>query len=233
MSAAQSKIAAQPTNAAQPKSAARRLHEDEGGQAMVEFVLVFPIQLLLTLCVIQFAFIAHAHLVVEQAAFLGARAGAVADVGQGGFTDEGAWRAAGTKAARRVAARTCAVLTSSMGVSDAPLLDQDDRAAMRWSSAEGGSVGFSDVRVQEAFKHLDVKFTPRPQQGYVACEVTYDYTMMIPVANHLFARTQIVFQLNLGGQGNAYGAPSQERQRTVYRVRQASFIPTPWTRAPR
>ena len=47
-------------------SGLRRLHDDDSGQAMVEFVLVFPVQLLLSLLILQFCFVAHAHLVVEQ-----------------------------------------------------------------------------------------------------------------------------------------------------------------------
>ncbi|MCO5168574.1 MAG: pilus assembly protein [Planctomycetes bacterium] len=207
-----------------------RLHRDEGGQAMVEFVLVFPIQLLLTLSVIQFAFLAHAHLVVQQAAFLGARAAAVADVGRGGFTDGRAWQVAGNQVARRVAARTCGVLSSNMPIDGEASVDQDDRAAMRWTSSEGGTVGYSERRIQEAFRHLDVTFTPHPQEGYVACTVNYDYVMTIPVANHMFAKAQFMLDFRGGGDTNAYRTEAQQRQWTVFRVRQVAFISTPWTR---
>lgn len=210
-----------------------RLRRDESGQAMVEFVLVFPIQLVLSLCVLQFAFIAHAHLVVEQAAFMGARAAAVADAGvPRGFDDEGAWRAAGVKVAKRVAARTCAVLTSAEAPSGGATIDADDRAAMRWFG-EGGGTQFSDARVQEAFKHIDVEVLPEGREGYVGCQVTFDYVMMIPVANHIFAQAQMKFGLGTIGEGDAYDAPSLERGRTCFRVRQVSFISTPWTRGPR
>lgn len=208
----------------------RGLHRDDAGQAMVEFVLVFPIQLLLSLCVLQFAFIAHAHLVVEQAAFMGARAAAVADAGiPNGFDDEAGWRAAGAKAAKRVAARICAVLTSGEAPASPATLDDDDRKAMRWS-AQGTSYGFDDERVQEAFKHLEVTVLPYPQDGYIGCQVTYDYVLVIPVANHIFAGAQTIFRL--GGPGD-YNEPSRARQRTCFRVRQVSFISTPWTREPR
>lgn len=213
-------------------SALRRLHHDESGQAMVEFVLVFPVQLLLSLLILQFCFVAHAHLVVQQAAFLGARAGAVADVGENkSWTDEGTWTADGRKAARRVAARTVGVLTSGGTPFTPGGVDADDQKAMRWHDGSGGGSEFSDPRVQEAFAHLEeVKFMPYPREGYVGCSVTYDYVMFIPVANHVLARAQMVF--NIGGSGT-YNEASEKRQRTCYRIRRVSFIPTPWTRAPR
>lgn len=211
----------------------RRLRRDESGQAMVEFVLVFPIQLVLSLCVLQFAFIAHAHLVVEQAAFMGARAASVADAGvPRGFDDEGAWRAAGAKVAKRVAARTCAVLTSAQAPASPATVDAEDRSAMRWFG-EGGGHELDDVRIQEAFKHIDVQVLPHASDGYVGCQVTYDYVMVIPVANHIFAQAQMKFGLGTIGEGDAYNDVSQERQRTCFRVRQVSFISTPWTRSPR
>lgn len=216
--------------------APRRLHEDEGGQAMVEFVLVFPIQLVLSLCVLQFAFVAHAHLVVEQAAFMGARAAAVADTyvpGGRDFDDEAGWKAAGTKVARRVAARTCSVLTSAQPpASPAQIDEQDDRKAMRWF-AEGKGYILADARVQEAFKHLEVEVTPRAADGYVACTVTFDYVMFIPVANHIFAQAQMKLGLGTVAEGDPYNDASRLRQRTCFRVTQASFISTPWTRGPR
>lgn len=209
-----------------------RLHRDESGQAMVEFVLVFPIQLVLSLCVLQFAFIAHASLVVEQAAFMGARAAAVADAGlERGFLDSG-WRPAANKAAKRVAARTCAVLTSAAPPASPATIDDEDRRAMRWFG-EGRGHELGDARVQEAFKHIDVQVLPRPDDGYVGCVVTYDYVMVIPVANHIFAQAQMKFGLGTIADGDPYNGPSQQRQRTCFRVQQVSFISTPWTRGPR
>lgn len=206
------------------------LHRDESGAAMVEFVVVFPIQLFLSLSILQFAFVAHAHLVVEQAAFMGARAGAVADCEvDGGHTDVAGWRAAGKRAAEKVAARTVGVLTSGESpAAGSPPSTQ----ALEWQQGDGGKRGFTGARQQEAFAHLDVKFEPYPDERYVSCEVTYDYTMMIPVANHFFARTQKVFW---GGpiSGADYAEPSRQRGKTVFRIKRVSFIPTPWTAAPR
>jgi hypothetical protein len=199
------------------------LHRDESGQAMVEFVLVFPVQLLLSLTILQFAFIAHAHLVVEQAAFMAARAAAVADVPSSPVTPQ--------KAAERIAARTCAALTSGEAPEGTAGAGGDELA---WSGESEGR-RFNDARQREAYAHLQdpvgggsmVKVMPYPQEAYVACEVSFDYVMLIPVANHLFAKLQE------GSIQEGYNDISRARGRTCYRIKRVSFIPTPWTRAPR
>jgi Flp pilus assembly protein TadG len=208
----------------------RALHADESGAAMVEFVLVFPVQLLITLVILQFAFVAHAHLVVEQAAFLGARAGAVADCDQdAGHTDVAAWKASGKRAAENVAARTIGVLTSG----EPPTTPSASTVKLEWTKGDGTKFGFSAVRQQEAFAHMKVTFEPYPADAYVSCEIEYDYTMMIPVANHLFARAQTFFWQGPVTAADYAGTPSAQRGKTVFRIKRVSFIPTPWTRAPR
>ena len=52
----------------------RRRFRGEGGQALVEYAIVFPLQLMMTLAIIQLAQIFVAKQVVEYAAFCGARA---------------------------------------------------------------------------------------------------------------------------------------------------------------
>ena len=58
----------------------RRVHDDESGAVMTEFAIAFPAQLFVTLAIMQFALILVAHVLVEHAAFAGARAALVADV---------------------------------------------------------------------------------------------------------------------------------------------------------
>lgn len=209
----------------------RELADDtESGAATTEFVIVFPVQLFLTLMVIQFAFICHAHIVVAQAAFMGARAAAVAD----GMTDNpgpGAQRAA----ALREVARTLVVLSSGDGpATPATLPTELPNARLRWPAGQGG-VGVSDEREQEVYAHLQpdgvkvLDLSGDPQHGYVSCEVKFDYVMTIPVANHAFARVGgYVF-----GSDAPYSDEAQARQRTVFRVHRVGFIPTPWTLPPR
>lgn len=205
--------------------------DSESGAATTEFVLVFPIQLFLTLMVIQFAFIVHAHLVVSQAAFMGARAAAVAD----GMSD-GSGPAVQRAAAMREVARTLAVLSSGEAPeTPATLPTELPDMRLRWPSGDGQRVGFNEDREQEAYGHLQpngvtiLDLTADPQHGYVSCEVQYDYVMFIPVANHAFARTGgFVF-----GGDDPYTAESQARKRTVFRVHRVGFVPTPWTLPPR
>jgi TadE-like protein len=197
--------------------------DSESGQAMTEFVLIFPIQLLLTLTIIQFAFIAHAHIVVAQASAMGARAAAVWQEGTGMSQEE---------AARRVVARQLGIITSG----EAPETPPGPVAGgeLRWDSKNGGRE-FSEARSQEAYGHLangQVQLHPaslreQADKGYVACEVKYDYVMWIPVANHFFARP---------GSGFFFGSrqppsdASLARGRTVFQVHRVGFMAIPWAR---
>ena len=186
----------------------RLLTDDESGQAMVEFVLVFPMQLLLTLAILQFAFIVHAHIVVGQAAFLGARAAAVADMLP---IDQ-------QQAATRVVARTVGVLTPNG--TDAAVPGGDVTHALSWN-ARGGQYGFSTVRQQEAYGLLKrVGIRQDRANSYVSCDVEFDYVMSIPVANHFFAEMA-------GNEGRARALGL-----TVFPVRRVGFIAVPWASAP-
>ncbi len=53
------------------------LGDDEDGQALTEFILIFPLQLFITLCIMQLSLIYTAKLVVNYAAFNAARAAIV------------------------------------------------------------------------------------------------------------------------------------------------------------
>lgn len=186
----------------------RLVRDDDSGQGMVEFVLVFPMQLLLTLAIIQFAFLVHAHLVVAQGAFLGARAAAVSDMIEGVSTQE---------AARRVVARQLGVLTSGgheLGAGDSHRLD--------WG-ASGGRVGYPEHRQREVFALLhkcdaspnDVANNP---DGFVSCDVEFDYILNVPVANTFFAQFS--------------AAPGAHGYKT-FRVRRVGFVATPWSVPPK
>lgn len=180
--------------------------ENESGQALVEFVIVFPVQLLLTLAIIQLALIMNAYIVVQHAAFMGARAVAVSDV-------EGA--KAKDQAAKRVAARYCAAIASGESSGGGGGGDQ-----LRWE-ASSGNIGFSNAKQQEAYGYATVKANDEANQGYVSCNLTYDYVLWIPVANTLFATVA----------GNR--AASNARGRKVFRMQRVGFVATPWTMAPK
>jgi Flp pilus assembly protein TadG len=195
----------------------RRLHEDEQGQAMVEFVLVFPIQLLLSLCILQFAYLAHAQIVVGHAAFMGARAAAVADNNlMEGMSPQ--------DAATREAARILAQLTSGDPSGGSP---PPANGEMKWDSG-GGGIRVRAPHQAEAYSLLEPVIV-RPHEDYVACDVTFNYVMTIPVANHLFARFGGGGDEFFFGTPGAYNAAAQRYGRTIIQVRRVGFISTPWT----
>lgn len=188
----------------------RLARETESGQAMVEFVLVFPVQLFLTLAIIQYAFICHAQIVVGQAAFMGARAAAVSD----GMSAAGG-PASPQEAARRSAARILGVLTSaSKGPTGGSV---PSNGKLQWT-AERGKRGYSAIREQQVYtllRSVDIHPTDpaRAGKGYVSCDITYDYLLQIPVASHFFAK------LGPGGSSKRW---------TTYRIRRVGFVATPW-----
>jgi len=59
------------------KKRLRDLGDDEDGQALTEFILIFPLQLFITLCIMQLSLLYSAKLVVNYAAFNAARAAVV------------------------------------------------------------------------------------------------------------------------------------------------------------
>ncbi|MCA8921605.1 MAG: pilus assembly protein [Planctomycetes bacterium] len=190
----------------------------ESGAAMIEFVIVFPIQLTLTLLIMQFALLAHAHTVVQQAAFMGARAAAVSD----GFDSAGA---VPELAARRIAARTLVVLTNSDGAKapNVPAGSADVPTDLQWS---GKSAPFSAGRTNQAYTHLNVEVAH--SQHLVRCLVEYDYVMTIPVANRILSRKLFTngFLFLMSGDFND---ASIQRTRPCYRIQRIGYIPTPWT----
>ncbi len=54
--------------------AGRSMRDPEAGQAMVEFIIVFPLQLVLTCCLMQFALLVIGRIAVDHSAWIAARA---------------------------------------------------------------------------------------------------------------------------------------------------------------
>jgi hypothetical protein len=202
--------------------------DSESGAAMVEFVVVFPVQLTLTLLLIQFAFLAHAHMVVQHAAFVGARDAAVYD-GMTGMTLSGleADPISANDAALRAAARTVSVLAAGVTPTAAggrSLTTKPNIAPMksdfRWGSSEGGRQ-VPDIKQQEAYSLINLEL--EETHNAVGLTVEYDYVMIIPVANKMLADIQ--------------GLPTNERVQLpggmhAFRVRRKAYVPTPWRAHP-
>jgi Flp pilus assembly protein TadG len=182
----------------------RRLNEDsESGQAMVEFVLVFPMQLLLTVGIIQFAFIAHAYMVVGQAAFMGARAAAVADVN--GMSPQAA--------AKRQVARTVALLTTGSAGVAGGTIPADGK--LEWT-ASVGRYGFNDDRAREAYRLLNTIGIDDGDGEYWSCDVTFNYVVLVPM----------VIPIGSGMLEPGTGRPT-------FRIQRVGYVATPWRTSPR
>jgi hypothetical protein len=85
--------------------------ERERGQAMVEFAIVFPIQLFLTLAALQLAHFMIAKLVVNHAAYASARAALV--IREGVDSDGNDWQARASDAINRAAITICSPITGA------------------------------------------------------------------------------------------------------------------------
>jgi Flp pilus assembly protein TadG len=191
--------------------------QGEDGAAMVEFVIIFPLQLTLTLAILQFALLQYAYLVVQQAADLGARAAAVSDV-------MGADSAVmpPQDAVLRMAARQCALLAPGTRAEYNGGIDATTFTGYT-VPAEGklswGGNGFTDGREQQAYGLLR-NVTATLSGGEANCEITYDYLMAIPVG------AQFLILLN----PKAKAATDARGGRTVWPITREGRCVAPWIR---
>lgn len=198
-------------------ASARRVHSDEEGAALVEFVIIFPMQLMLTLVIIQYALLIHAHMVVTQAAQRGARAAAVSDLADGVNLQTSAVRSV----ARTVAAITPVDAAGSYSqIGNVP--NPGAAGKLQWE----GSGGIRTDREQEAYallRKVNVRRqTSGPDHGLVSCEVHFDYVMVIPVGG------RTISILN-----QAAGAATADRgDRPTFTVKRAGFFMAPWLMGP-
>lgn len=191
----------------------------EDGAAMVEFILIFPIQLTMTLAILQFALLQYATLVVQQAADLSARAAAVHDV-MG--TDSATMPR--DDAALRMAARQCALLAPGIraryngGISGGSFNGKYTvlpEGKLSW----GGGNGFSAGREAQAYGLMQ-DVTTSTVSGQVECVVTYDYLMSIPVG------AQFLIMLNPA----AWSQSTARGGHTVWPIKRTGRFVAPWIR---
>lgn len=198
-------------------ASARRVHSDEEGAALVEFVIIFPMQLMLTLVIIQYALLVHATLVVTQAAQRGARAAAVSDLADGVNLQTSAVRAV----ARTVAAITPVEAAGSFTqIGNVP--NPGAAGKLQWQ----GSGGIPPEREQEAYallRRVDVqRQTSGPDHGLVSVAVEFDYVMVIPVGGRTIA---LLNQAAGASSGDRGGIPT-------FTVKRAGFFMAPWLVGP-
>lgn len=192
------------------------LLKGESGAAMVEFILIFPLQLTLTLAILQFALLQYATLVVQQAADLSARAAAVHDV----MGNNGAAMPA-DDAALRMAARQCALLAPGIraryngGINGGSF----GGAAPANGRLSWGGNGFSAGREAQAYG-LMRSVTTTKTQGQIEAVVDYDYLMSIPVG------AQFLISLNPA----AWSRTDARGGFTVWPIKRTGRFVAPWIR---
>jgi len=141
-------------------------HQDCTGQAMVEFAIVFPVQLFLTLALLQLAHIFVGKLVVNHAAFTAARAALVKP-------DDVTWNDWIQDEVTPAATMVCAPVT---GVSDAPMTP-NTVTIPGWDPAEQDELarsGIAEVKTRVAVSEA------QDSEGhwYVTADVEHDFELI-------------------------------------------------------
>ena len=131
-----------------------KLH-NERGQVVVEYAIVFPIQLLITLAIIQLAEVFVAKQVVSYAAFCGARAQIVGENP--------------TEAA-------CLPLAAVAGVTGAE--SEPNITLPGWGELRGSGA----ARLKTVVEILNETIG---SQAVVRCDVTHSYELSVPFGNHI------------------------------------------------
>ena len=126
------------------------------GQVLVEYAIVFPIQLMLTLVIIQLAHIFVAKHVLEYGAFCGARAALA------GYTSEETKRAAVIPIAR---------IAGSSGVSTSDMIEIPGWGTLRNSGA-------ANEKTQ-----IDIESGEQDGTAVIRCELHHQYELRVPIGN--------------------------------------------------
>lgn len=135
----------------------------DGGQALVEYAIVFPIQLMLTLAVIQLAHVFVAKQVLEYAAFCGARAALVGE--------------SPTTAA-------CIPISSIAGTSGASF--SDSISIPGW-----GTLPRSGAAEQKTI--VNVQAITQSGSPAIRCDIEHDYELRVPIGNYVAYRVGDIF----------------------------------------
>lgn len=181
--------------------------ERQGGQALVEFAIAFPLQLLFTLGIMQFCLVQVGGMVTSYAAYAAARAALAAD-------DDPAQAQLDAQEA------AAAVLTPITGLSlrEPPEAELDYPGWGRWSRA---GVARRKTRVP----------TMVIGENSLRVEVEHDYELIIPLVNRIFAALDSAFF----GRGHADPAGRREAEELEahygavhLRLRRSMTMARPW-----
>ena len=170
------------TRSAQPQ---RLAWSEESGTAMLDFILTFPLFVMILLIVIQFALMINARIVVSWAAFAAARSAVV-------WTDDGLEVA--ERRARKAAAVACTAISPS--TLTPPSLDL---GALLLVAHATNTIPHRFLRVPRmhsyALSATEVEVRAGSEMGEIGAHdpvtvtVTYQFHLAVPYADSIFSRT--------------------------------------------
>jgi len=157
-----------------------RQNGGERGQALVEYAIVFPLQLMMTLAIIQLAHLFVAKQVLEYAAYCGARAKVV------GLEDSEARRA------------VVIPLSRVTGPSGATAIDEIDLPG--WGTLP---------RTGAAYEKTAINFDSYDENGVevLRCRLEHEYELQVPVGNVVAEELANIFLLDESDVTRIGGAP--------------------------
>lgn len=212
--------------------------DSEGGAALVEFAVVFPAQLFVTLALMQLSLMIVGHILVGHAAWAAARAAVVRDVPLSSGGPSG--RQAQTEAARDAAALILAPISppdaeldSTVTVTNAPTSELPANLDNKLKYPSQGKDGSFDIsRKKGAYSLATIELEPGDVTGQdVYCvRVRFQFPLVIPVVNRWFAS---------GAEYLLYGvAPGTQVPGIVgtdyptLSITKTGFVPCPWSKQP-
>ena len=136
-----------------------RLRRSVSGQALVEYAIIFPLQLLITLVIIQLAHLFVAQQVIEYSAFCAARAG----LAQSPAIDLDACKRAAVIPLSRITGRTGVIASDSITLPG-------------WGPLSGS--GAADLKTEVSVRPETINGQP-----VIVADVTHEYELNVPIGN--------------------------------------------------
>jgi len=157
--------------------AALRRFRSERGQALVEYAIVFPLQLMMTLAIIQLAQIFVAKQVVEYAAYCGARAKLV---GLDNETTSFCWE--GTSS--QLNGAQVAALIPLSGICSNNANETNVLSLPGWGNLPGYGTASDPAITTVNFQTVNSSTTSQSTSlPGVYCNITFNYPLVVPVGN--------------------------------------------------
>lgn len=182
----------------------KKIVRAEEGQAIVEFVIVFPIQLLFTLGIMQLSLLYIAKQMTEYAAFQAARAALVYENG-------------GQQKAQEAAAWALTPITKTSKSSE----ESGSEFKLDGSYIPGSKNAHAKTRVRISTKGSF-------PEKVVTATVDYDYELIIPLIGNLLANPSVSFLYLPPRGGGGPNAPTQKYGSPHVTLHGYASLPRPW-----